>query len=249
VLVSYDGSRKSHNRFRRFRSGQGSWAKVCEGIGHLQDAGVRYACAMVVSPENVPYLMHNVKSASSRGFEFIALNPQFTTGERKHETGYDWDVLRQKYRQTAEWAIANEVPLKFTMEAMYTYGKEGLKTPSNATCGACKGSIAVDWDGQVYICHRACGREEFRIGSMKEGLVEEIVNSYRMRDINECHVCPLFHQRGSCGHCWTIARDICGDMKKVPDEFCIWMNIINDVDMDIYREYKNKELNVVGIDV
>jgi uncharacterized protein len=235
VLVSYDGSRKSHNRFRKFASGQGSWQKVVEGIGHLQEAGVPYGCAMTVSPENLPYLLHNVKSAASRGFQYIALNPQFVVGEEKHPTGYDWDLLRQKYRVAGEWAIKHDINLLFTLKAFQSYSQPRGKQ-LNAACGACRGSIAMDWDGLLYICHRACGREVFKIGDVKTGPIPELVASYRNRDVNECHVCPLFHQRGSCGHCWTLALDITGKMEKVPEEVCMWSSIIHDVDSSLYHE-------------
>jgi len=239
VLVSYDGSRKSHNRFRKFASGQGTWQKVCEGIEHLRDAGVKYGCAMVVSPENLPYLIHNVKSAASRGFQYIALNPQFQVGLKPHPTGYDWDLLRQKYREAAEWALRHEVPLKFTLDAFHSYGLNNKDEQRSATCGACKGSIGVDWDGQLYICHRGCGREEFRIGDLRTGPIPEIVESYRRRDINECHQCVLFHQRGSCGHCWTLAHVLMGDMRKVPEPVCLFQNIIHDVDLDLFADLAN----------
>ena len=236
VLVSYDGSRRSHNRFRKFKGGQGSWRKVCEGIQCLRDAGVSYGCAMVVSPENLPYLVHNVKSAAARGFQYIALNPQFQVGLKPHPTGYDWELLRQKYRGAAEWALKHGVALKFTLDALHTYASKDRKSSTSATCGACKGSIAVDWDGSVYICHRACGLEEFRIGDIETGPIPELVKSYRMRDINECHQCVLFHQRGSCGHCWTMAKALTGDMMKVPESLCLFQNIIHDVDLDLFAD-------------
>ena len=234
LLVSYDGSRKSHNRFRKFKSGVGSWQKVVDNLKLLQDAGVKYGCAMTVSPENLPYLLHNVKSAATRGFQFIALNPQFTIGKEPHPIGYDWELLRKKYRQVAEWSITHEVRLLFTFDAFEAY-KVGPQQMLSATCGAAKGSIAMDWDGQLYICHRACGRPEFKIGDIVSGPIQEIIQSYRMRNVNECHVCPLFSQRGSCGHCWTIALDMTGDKTKVPDEVCMWQSIINDVDMELYH--------------
>jgi len=174
LLVSYDGSRKSHNRFRKFKSGQGSWQKVVQGLKMLHDAGVKYGCAMVVSPENLPYLLHNVKSAATRGFEYIALNPQFTIGESKHPTGYDWEILRKKYRDAATWALDNGVPLLFTVDAMEGY-KRGDVRLLNSTCGAARGSIGIDWDGKVYICHRACGRKEFQLGDVRNGVVDELV--------------------------------------------------------------------------
>jgi len=246
LLVSYDGSRKSHNRFRKFKSGVGSWQKVVDNLKLLQDAGVEYGCAMTVSPENLPYLLHNVKSAATRGFQFIALNPQFTIGKEPHPLGYDWEMLRKKYRQAVEWSIAHEVRLLFTFDAFETYTK-GKQKALSATCGAARGSIAMDWDGQLYICHRACGRKEFKIGEVLTGPVPELVQSYRIRDVNECHVCPLFAQRGSCGHCWTIALDMTGDMTKVPDAVCMWQSIINDVDMSLYHQAVSSQDNRLTI--
>lgn len=234
VLVSYDGSRKSHNRFRVSPNGDGTWSRVCKGIKHLRDAEVKYGCAMTVSPENLPYLTHNVKSASERGFQFIALNPQFTVGHNKHKTGYDWEVLRKKYRESASWALRHNVPLMFTLNSFYSYN-EGVQKTLTATCGAAKGSVAVDWDGKVYICHRACGREEFRIGDVIDGVTPELVSSFRSRDVNACHSCPVFTQRGACGHCWILAKDMCGDITKIPEEVCVWQSIIHDIDLEIYH--------------
>lgn len=237
ILVSYDGSRKSHNRFRKFRGGQGTWQSVVAGIEYLREAGAKYACAMVVSPENLPYLVHNVKSAAVRGFEYIALNPQFTIRKEAHPTGYDWEMLRQKYRQAAEWAIKHEVHLKFTLESFisFTQNKE-LKGPSMSTCGASKGSIAVDWDGQMYICHRGCGREEFKVGDLRSGPQREIIDAYRMRDVNDCHYCPIFNQSGACGHCWILSKDLTGAIHLVPTQVCLWQTIIHEIDLDLYNE-------------
>lgn len=235
VLVSYDGSRRSHNRFRKFRGGQGTWQTVVKGIEYLHKAGVKYACAMVVSPENLPYLLHNVKSAAARHFAFIALNPQFTVRHEPHSSGYDWEMLRHKYRQSAQWAIKNDVILKFTLEAFISYNKGHLQAPGMSTCGAAKGSVAVDWDGQVYICHRGCGREEFKVGDIINGIQPEIVDAFRQRDVNECHYCPIFSQRGSCGHCWILARDMTGEKHLVPPEVCMWQTIIHEVDLDLFK--------------
>lgn len=237
VLVSYDGSRRSHNRFRKFRGGQGTWQSVVKGIDNLDNAGAKYACAMVVSPENLPYLLHNVKSAAVRGFEYIALNPQFTVGREAHPIGYNWELLRQKYRQAAEWAIKHEVHLKFTLESFIGFNKnKELKPPSMATCGATKGSIAVDWDGQLYICHRGCGREEFKVGDLQQGPQPEIINAFRKRDINECHYCPIFNQIGACGHCWILGKDLTGQQHLVPPEVCMWQTIIHEIDLDLYKD-------------
>lgn len=248
VLLSYDGSRKSHNRFRKFASGQGTWKKVVEGISNLRRAGVKYGCAMLVTPENLPYLLHNVKSAAARGFEYIALNPQFLIGKKPHPTGYDWDLLRQKYRATVEWAVDHEIRLLFSEGAFMSYAN-GLERAGDATCGACKGSIAMDWDGSLYICHHTCGREEFKIGYVDTGPIEEIIMSYRMRDVNECHLCPVFTQRGSCGHCWVLSLDLTGDMRKVPEQACMWASILHDVDLSVYHEKIAKDSQMTGVEI
>jgi len=237
LLVSYDGSRKSHNKFRVFRSGHGSWSRVVRSLKYLREAGVEYGCAMTLTPENLPYLMHNVKSAASRGFKFIALNPLFVSGKEKAPE-YDWELLREKYRQVASWALKHKVPLSFTWGAMESYSRPESRAPLSATCGALKGSIAVDYDEKLYICHRACGRPEFQVGDLKTGPIPEIVEAYRSRDVNECHFCPLFHQRGSCGHCYIIALDLTGDMMKLPEVVCLYQNIIHDIDLDLYNQFK-----------
>lgn len=50
VGVSLDGSKASHDRYRVYRSGKGSYDKVLRSISFLVDAGVRFGTITVIDP-------------------------------------------------------------------------------------------------------------------------------------------------------------------------------------------------------
>ena len=62
VLASLDGMEQSHNRFRVFRNGRGTWERTVMGIQAFSHYSKKFGIAMTLTPENVPHMLEMYNS-------------------------------------------------------------------------------------------------------------------------------------------------------------------------------------------
>ena len=89
VLLSIDGLKESHDRFRIDKSGKGTFEQAIQGMQLLKKSQPWIGTKMTVSPQNVPNLYDDVL-----GLYKLGVN-DFVIG---HATGMEWSLIdREKF--------------------------------------------------------------------------------------------------------------------------------------------------------
>jgi len=215
VNSSFDGLWQ--DRYRVFPDGSGSSELCKRGLRYLKEAGdpLYILCSMVPGEEprfkdNVVWLYNTFKP------RMIAMNKVVDS----YDVEYDWDELERQFLSIAEWyAKLFASDPSFCLQFIYktAFYNAPRSSRSRWTCGACWGSLGVDWDGRIYICHRALGFPEFQVGDIWEGVDEEKVRWFRSQvGFWRCRYCPAH----PCSGCYVINKLTTGDLLRPPEAYC-----------------------------
>ncbi len=204
VVLSHDGRPEVHDRQRVFPNGSGSYDVVTKNIKYFL-AHNRRGNAIVRGT----YTAYNkdfcedIKHWLELGFPRLSMEPAVELdGPRKlHEE--DLPGLKEEY-----WKLANlfqqrrEEGKPFDFFHFKLDLTHGPCLPKRLTgCGAGYEYMVVTPEGDLYPCHQFVGREEYKLGTVDEGVwpeSKEIVDKFR-----NAHV----YNKESCRGCW--ARFFC----------------------------------------
>lgn len=207
VVLSIDGRKEVHDRFRRFPGGRGSYEQV------LANAK-RFFNSWAVSSQSSycyvrgTYTRMNLDFARDfchlveQGLTSISLEPVVAApGADYAIKAGDLPVIKAEYERLAEHYLSfrrQGKPVRFFHFELDPAGGPCL-TKRVTGCGAGFSYLAVSAEGRLYPCHQFVGNEEFCIGDLNHGIRRpEVVEAFR-----QAHV-----YNKPCATCW--ARFYCG---------------------------------------
>ena len=190
VVISIDGRKKVHDKFRLYADGRGSYDLAIDNAKKIVAGreGKSYFVRGTFTRDNLDF-SNDVKHLASFGFKDISIEP-VTGGEydlNEEELG---KVLDEYERFSKEYAKQD----KYTF---YHFNISLYKSPCIykrlTACGAGFEYGAVTPDGDIFACHRLVGEEEFKMGTVDDNVVN-IELADRLRDnsvesIEECKTC------------------------------------------------------------
>lgn len=204
VDISIDGSRELHDEVRTFPGEERSFDIVFGNALRLLERriGKRTTVQMVLSRSNLN-LFEELLTLFGYGFPRIVVNPVVLPGRNDLSIrASDLAGMRSSYdsfvesyvkliRQGASPQFANLVEIM----KMLHFGQV-----KNCLCGAGVKRIVVSPDGVVYPCHMLDDAEDYRMGSVFDGLDERTQSAWaQSRNIGTIE---------ECRSCW--ARYLCG---------------------------------------
>jgi len=184
VGLSLDGPEHIHDRYRVFKSGKGSWAKVVDRAKLLLDSGVSVNALTVVNDYSVRfpdeiYAFH--KQLGLNYMQFIPCvekdlsRPDRTTPFSVSPEAYGNFLVRLFDLWTADFTGATAATfVRFFDSIFHKY--VGLKAPEctlNRTCGE---YVVVEHNGDVYSCDFFV-QPEWRLGNLMNGSLADMLNS------------------------------------------------------------------------
>ena len=213
--VTLDGPRSTHNSSRPFRSGEGSFdiiienlKQVCRDIG-IQIGGNYARNNYAEFPKLLDYLAcEGLTPDVIKGVKFdpiTAANKSFAIQDYA-----DWCMSINEH-----WVIEASLLLR---EAIM---KRGFRTPfiKPSLCVIESGNFfVVNHNGDLYKCPGFIGREDFKIGTLKEGCKKYddtyALNNWKNERCLSCSYLPLCF--GGCRYMRLIAKgDVAGvDCRK-----------------------------------
>jgi uncharacterized protein len=190
VGISLDGPEEIHNRYRRDRSGAGTFDKVMKGLKLLQKHNVEYNVMACVPKETAYQPLEVYHFFKEQGIEFIQFFPiiERMAGSHEAECGLrlaepasldkdeannqvtEWSVEPDTYGDFLiavydEW-VRNDVGKTYVMNfewAMNTW--IGNPSPVCTFARQCGKSVIVEHNGDLYACDH-CMYPQYRLGNI-----------------------------------------------------------------------------------
>ncbi len=226
VVLSLDGRREVHDRFRVDYQGKGSWERIVPLFQKLVAArgGKNYYMRGTFTHEN-PDFLKDIETMLDLGFTELSMEPVVCAEEDPASlTEADIEVVLGQYEKLAEKMLERDKEGKpFTF---YHYMIDLAGGPCIykriSGCGSGTEYMAVTPWGDLYPCHQFVGEEKFRLGDIWKG----VTNSEAQNEFRACNV----YARPECADCW--ARLYCsggcaanayhatGDIKGIYEKGC-----------------------------
>ena len=199
VVLSLDGRKEVHDRFRVDYLGNGSYDKIVPKFKKLVDAraGKNYYMRGTFTHNN-PDFLEDIKAMLDLGFTELSMEPVVTAkGEEGELTESDLEIVKVQYEKLAELMIEKDKEGKpFTF---YHYMIDLTGGPCIykriSGCGSGTEYMAVTPWGDLYPCHQFVGEEKYKLGDIYNG----VTNKEAQCEFSECNV----YAREDCKDCWA----------------------------------------------
>ena len=199
VVLSLDGRKEVHDRFRVDYSGKGSWEKIVPKFQKLVDArdGKNYYMRGTFTHHN-PDFLEDIKEMLSLGFKELSMEPVVCAADDPSAlTDEDIAVVMKQYEDLAELMLQkHKEGDDFTFYHYMIDLKGGPCIYKRISgCGSGTEYMAVTPWGDLYPCHQFVGEEKYKLGDVWNG----VTNTEIQNEFAECNV----YTREECRKCWA----------------------------------------------
>ncbi len=200
VLVSMDGPKNVQDQNRPFKNGTGSYDTVASNVQKLI-ATRNSVTARATLTRDCMSLNTLVQGLREVGFTNVHVEPAAVDGSCPFALSEkEFETLKEEYNLLGELfldSVLNDSSFGFsnilrTTSALY---KSAVR---HYPCGAGRTLVGIDSTGDIYLCHRFTGMEEFSMGTVHDP------DFSLQKKILLTHV----DAREGCKECW--ARHLCG---------------------------------------
>lgn len=229
VMISFDGPREIQDAQRPYVNGAGTFDSTVPKIRKLLAVLPETPGHAVILSNTDPQYIKN--ALQEIGFTQISIMPvsQSLFQGKPGNTNSDRDtrVLLQALEQEAEaWMrLARNrdgSALKSLKDRSQLY--QGLisllhNTKRHHACEAGLGLVGVSWTGDIYLCHRFVGQDEYKLGSVfAHGLNREKYQKSPTTGNGKCTTCfARYYCAGGCKH---DNAGSCGSISEPSEDAC-----------------------------
>lgn len=199
VVLSLDGRKEIHDRFRVDYAGNGSWEKIVPKFQKLVEArgDKDYYMRGTFTHAN-PDFLKDIQQMLDLGFTQLSMEPVVTkSGDPSELTEEDLPIVLDQYEKLAELMLKREKEGKpFTFYHYMIDLKGGPCIYKRISgCGSGTEYMAVTPWGDLYPCHQFVGEEKFKLGDIYNGVINKAIQ-------NEFASCNVY-AREQCRNCWA----------------------------------------------
>ena len=199
VVLSLDGRKEVHDRYRVDYAGNGSWEKIVPKFQKFVNArgGKNYYMRGTFTHAN-PDFLEDIKTMLDLGFSELSMEPVVAASDDPAAlTEADKPVVMKQYEDLAKLMLERDKEGKpFTFYHYMIDLKGGPCIYKRISgCGSGTEYMAVTPWGDLYPCHQYVGDEKFKLGDIWSG-----VNNKKIQDeFASCNV----YAREECRDCWA----------------------------------------------
>ena len=199
VVLSLDGRKEIHDRYRVDYAGNGSWDKIVPKFQKFVEArnGKNYYMRGTFTHAN-PDFLKDIQQMLDLGFSELSMEPVVCApGDPAELTEDDMTVVMKQYEDLADLMLQRDKEGKpFTF---YHYMIDLTGGPCIykriSGCGSGTEYMAVTPWGDLYPCHQFVGDEKFRLGDVWNGVTNHEIQS----EFAACNV----YAHPECKDCWA----------------------------------------------
>ena len=199
VVLSLDGRKEIHDRFRVDYAGNGSFDKIVPKFQKLVEARGHkdYYMRGTFTHAN-PDFLKDIQAMLDLGFTELSMEPVVcASGDEGELLESDMPILFEQYEKLSELMIKREKegkPFTFYHYMIDLSGGPCIYKRISG-CGSGTEYMAVTPWGDLYPCHQFVGDEKFKLGDIWNGVDNlEIQNEFE-----SCNV----YARKDCKDCWA----------------------------------------------
>ena len=199
VVLSLDGRKEVHDRYRVDYAGKGSWEKIVPKFQKFVEAreGKGYYMRGTFTHAN-PDFLEDIKTMLDLGFNELSMEP-VVCGEDDPSrlTEEDLPIVMEQYEKLAQLMLQKDEEGKpFTF---YHYMIDLTGGPCIykriSGCGSGTEYMAVTPWGDLYPCHQFVGDDKFKLGDIWNGVTNTEIQS----EFAACNV----YAHPECRDCWA----------------------------------------------
>ncbi len=199
VVLSLDGRREVHDRYRVDYRGEGSWERIVPKFQKLVSArgGKGYYMRGTFTHAN-PDFLNDIKTMLDLGFTELSMEPVVSApNDPAALTDEDLPTVLGQYEELAELMLKRHREGRpFTFYHYMLDLKDGPCIYKRISgCGSGTEYMAVTPWGDLYPCHQFVGEERFRLGNVWDGVTAPEVQE----EFAACNV----YTRPECKECWA----------------------------------------------
>lgn len=189
LSVSIDGKQFTHDKNRINHNGIGSYKYVVENINKIMLINPDITARMTVTPETSSLLYENFFHIFNLGIHNIEFELDFLS---KLWSEIEIDKIVEESKKIADIIIALKRNGIIINNSLMEYAKGKSK---NAPCTGGKYNFAISPEGSVYPCSLVTDYDNFKIGNVRDGIDEHIVQdiqSIASAENNQCVGCSRY---------------------------------------------------------
>ena len=199
VVLSLDGRKEIHDRYRVDYAGNGSWEKIVPKFQRFVEArgGKDYYMRGTFTHAN-PDFLNDIKQMLDLGFSELSMEPVVCAkNDPSALTDEDMETVMKQYEELAALMLQRDKEGKpFTF---YHYMIDLTGGPCIykriSGCGSGTEYMAVTPWGDIYPCHQFVGEERFKLGDIWNGVTNKEVQG----EFAACNV----YAHPECRDCWA----------------------------------------------
>lgn len=199
VVLSLDGRKEIHDRYRVDYAGNGSWERIVPKFQKLVEArgDKGYYMRGTFTHAN-PDFLADIEKMLELGFTELSMEPVVCApGDPEGLTESDLEIVKDQYEKLAELMLARDKessPFTFYHYMIDLKGGPCIYKRISG-CGSGTEYMAVTPWGDLYPCHQFVGEEDFKLGDIWNG----VSNDKIQQEFAECNV----YAREECRDCWA----------------------------------------------
>ena len=249
VVLSLDGRKEVHDRYRVDYAGNGSFEKIVPKFQELVKArgGKNYYMRGTFTHAN-PDFLEDIKTMLDLGFNELSMEPVVAAADDPSAlTEEDKAVVMKQYEEPAKLMIERDKAGKpFTFYHYMIDLKGGPCIYKRISgCGSGTEYMAVTPWGDLYPCHQFVGDEKFKLGDIWNGVQnKEVQNEFAACNVyarEECHSCwaRLYCSGGCAANAYHSTGSVTGVYKYGCELFKKRMECA--IAVAVFREFGEEE--------
>jgi len=199
VVLSLDGRKEIHDRYRVDYAGKGSWDNIVPKFQRFVEArgGKEYYMRGTFTHAN-PDFLKDIQQMLDLGFNELSMEPVVCAeGDPAGLTEEDMAIVMDQYEKLAELMLRRDKegrPFTFYHYMIDLSGGPCIYKRISG-CGSGTEYMAVTPWGDLYPCHQFVGEEKFRLGDIWSG----VTNTDIQNEFASCNV----YAHPECKDCWA----------------------------------------------
>ncbi len=199
VVLSLDGRREIHDKYRVDYSGNGSWEKIVPKFQKFvkERGNKNYYMRGTFTHQN-PDFLEDIKVMLDLGFTELSMEPVVAKeNDPAALTKEDMEIVKEQYEKLAALMLEREKSGKpFTFYHYMLDIKGGPCIYKRISgCGSGTEYMAVTPWGDLYPCHQFVGDEKYKLGNIYDG----VTNKEAQQEFADCNL----YAREECRSCWA----------------------------------------------